>query len=241
MNRCHGDDGFGPTLDYNFHCYHFDFTLYFEECIFSLVPAILAITLALLRIYSVLGRPRTIEWPVGRALKLVRMSSSRSTRVTRSANHTIDCLYGAGNFPGYAYHTLESWLRIPDAAHHTIECYRFGKYPDSRCSVKPGTQSSIATVLCGPGVLFLHFCARPASRPDSMAAQRQCHFGVPGDSDFGLEASDSRVGVHPQVSPSAKQRTHHIAFGEMRPFWQVFAAMAHSAASARLRQGFGCE
>lgn len=75
MNRCHGDDGFGRTLDYNFHCYSFDFTLYFEECIFSLVPAILAVVLASFRIYSVLGRPRTIEWPVGRALKQVRKSS----------------------------------------------------------------------------------------------------------------------------------------------------------------------
>lgn len=177
----------------------------------------------------------------GKGIEAGSQIVSHSTRSRCSAHYLIDCLCGARNFTSCADHTLESGLRSSDAAHHTIECYRFGKYSDSRCPVKPGTQSSIATVLCGPGVLFLHFCARPASRPDSMAAQQQYHLGVPGDSDFGLEASDSRAGIRRQVSPSAKRRTRHIAFGEMRLVWQVLAAMAHSAASARLRQGFGCE
>ena len=79
MNRCNGDDQFGPTLGHGIDCYYFDFTLYFEECIFSLVPAILGITVALLRIYSVLGRLRQIEWPIGKALKQVSRSSSECT------------------------------------------------------------------------------------------------------------------------------------------------------------------
>jgi len=71
MNRCAGDEGFGPALSNGPGCYSFDFTLAFEDYFFSIAPCALAISLAAWRLYTLVGREAVIKWPAIRALKLV--------------------------------------------------------------------------------------------------------------------------------------------------------------------------
>ena len=56
MERCAGDDTFGPVLETGL-CYSFDFTLVFEECIFAVVPCALFLLLAAARIWKLWNRP----------------------------------------------------------------------------------------------------------------------------------------------------------------------------------------
>lgn len=83
MDRCAGDDTFGPSLDPRLgNCYEFDFTLVFEEAIFLTAPCALVIPIVGFRLYLIL-KPSSfsakrenqagpvIHWPLVRALKLV--------------------------------------------------------------------------------------------------------------------------------------------------------------------------
>ncbi|KAI0126691.1 P-loop containing nucleoside triphosphate hydrolase protein [Xylariales sp. AK1849] len=54
MQRCHGDDSFGPSLGSGSNCHNFDFTLLFEDCIFSLIPSVLVTIAASYRIYELI-------------------------------------------------------------------------------------------------------------------------------------------------------------------------------------------
>jgi ATP-binding cassette, subfamily C (CFTR/MRP), member 1 len=71
MKRCGGDDSFGPILGPGWDCHNFDFTILFEDCLFSLIPSIIAVLAAAYRIWGVFNRPKIVNWPLGRALKLV--------------------------------------------------------------------------------------------------------------------------------------------------------------------------
>ena len=74
MNRCPADDSFGPVLSNGPGCYSFDFTLVFEDYIFSIAPCGLALLLAAWRSYNIVGRKDIVQWPLIRALKLVSSS-----------------------------------------------------------------------------------------------------------------------------------------------------------------------
>lgn len=88
MDRCPGDNTFGPTLGPRVGgCYDFDFTLVFEESIFSIAPCALVIPAAIFRLrtllnFSLLSQKNEqelgqfIQWPLARALKLVRPSTT---------------------------------------------------------------------------------------------------------------------------------------------------------------------
>jgi len=85
MERCPGDDRFGPVLDAGkLACYGFDFTLVFEESIFSIVPCVILIPLAAARLRRLWSRPvetyrlhkpwessALANWPLVLGLKLV--------------------------------------------------------------------------------------------------------------------------------------------------------------------------
>jgi ATP-binding cassette, subfamily C (CFTR/MRP), member 1 len=72
MLRCSGDDSFGPALGPDFTgCYNFDFTLLFEDAIFSTAPCALVLPLAALRLHALLRRPASVHWAFLGALKLV--------------------------------------------------------------------------------------------------------------------------------------------------------------------------
>lgn len=76
MLRCSGDDSFGPVLGPGSACYNFDFTLFFEELIFSLIPSALVVIAAISRGVAVWGRPLSVKWPAGKALKHVRSTDT---------------------------------------------------------------------------------------------------------------------------------------------------------------------
>ncbi len=71
MDRCGDDDSFGPVLGYAPDCYNFDFTLVFEDIIFSLAPCGIAILLAVWRLYDIVRQPVIVKWPLFGDLKLV--------------------------------------------------------------------------------------------------------------------------------------------------------------------------
>ena len=74
MFRCSGDDTFGPVLGSsspNPGCYNFDFTLVFEDSIFSILPCGIAIVLGAWRLYALVKRQVAVQWPLLRALKAV--------------------------------------------------------------------------------------------------------------------------------------------------------------------------
>ena len=76
MYRCGGDDDIGPVLGsaiFNPGCYNFDFTLVFEDVLFSIVPCAFFSLLAAWRIYILRTRPVVVRWPLLRALKQVRI------------------------------------------------------------------------------------------------------------------------------------------------------------------------
>ncbi len=76
MIRCSGDDTFGPVLGPESDgCYNFDFTLVFEESIFSIVPCAIVLPLAAVRLYFLLRRPVSVRWQLLQAAKLVCRSS----------------------------------------------------------------------------------------------------------------------------------------------------------------------
>lgn len=78
MVRCSGDDTFGPVLGssiLNSGCYNFDFTVIFEDSIFSIVPCGIVILLIIWRLYSLVGRQAVVRWPLLHALKLVSMGT----------------------------------------------------------------------------------------------------------------------------------------------------------------------
>lgn len=71
MIRCGDDSSFGPVLTAGPNCLDFDFTLVFEDYIFSIAPYGIGLLLAAYRIYSLLGQKAVVRWPFVRALKLV--------------------------------------------------------------------------------------------------------------------------------------------------------------------------
>jgi hypothetical protein len=74
MQRCEGDTSFGPTLKPGTNCDDFDFTLLFEESIFSLAPSTLVWIAVFCRAYSLLGQPKILHHPFACALKLVNLT-----------------------------------------------------------------------------------------------------------------------------------------------------------------------
>lgn len=83
MERCPGDDTFGPVLEPG-RCYSFDFTLVFEESIFAIVPCAVVLPLTAARLWQLWNRPVTVyrahkkwettpaaNWPLVLGLKLV--------------------------------------------------------------------------------------------------------------------------------------------------------------------------
>jgi len=75
MFRCGGDDGIGPVLGsafFNPGCYDFDFTLVFEDVLFSIIPCGVFLLLAAWRLYALRSRPVIVRWPLLRAMKQVR-------------------------------------------------------------------------------------------------------------------------------------------------------------------------
>jgi ATP-binding cassette, subfamily C (CFTR/MRP), member 1 len=83
MLRCSGDDTFGPVLgSAPIGCYNFDFTLLFEEAIFTIAPCALVLPLAAWRLFRVIRRPVLVQWPIVHALKFVRPISQLSHRGT---------------------------------------------------------------------------------------------------------------------------------------------------------------
>lgn len=74
MVRCSGDDTFGPVLNHTSDngCYNFDFTLVFEDSIFSIVPCSIVTLLTAWRLYGLVGKKVVVQWPLLHALKLVR-------------------------------------------------------------------------------------------------------------------------------------------------------------------------
>lgn len=129
MQRCDGDDSFGPALGSGLDCHNFDFTIFFEDCIFSLIPSILVIVAAAYRVFLLLKRPKIINWPVGEALKHVSGSFFLLLLPNRHAFSLTLCAdwfcYSRG-IPGIAGRSLESWLWCPDATHRAREHPRAG-------------------------------------------------------------------------------------------------------------------
>ncbi|KAK3935755.1 P-loop containing nucleoside triphosphate hydrolase protein [Diplogelasinospora grovesii] len=72
MIRCTGDNNFGPVLEPGLvtDCYNFDFTLVFEESIFSIAPCAIALLNAAFRLYRLSKRQTVVQWPLLRAFKL---------------------------------------------------------------------------------------------------------------------------------------------------------------------------
>jgi len=74
MPRCSGDNTFGPVLGSSFlnpGCYNFDFTIVFEDSIFSIAPCGFVLLLSFWRLYKISGRKVVVHWPLLHALKLV--------------------------------------------------------------------------------------------------------------------------------------------------------------------------
>ncbi|ETS81802.1 hypothetical protein PFICI_06804 [Pestalotiopsis fici W106-1] len=69
MKRCKDED-FGPALGPGPDCHNFDFTLLFEDCIFSLIPSVIAIIVCAYRASTIFKRSKVISWSLARALKL---------------------------------------------------------------------------------------------------------------------------------------------------------------------------
>jgi hypothetical protein len=89
MPRCSGDDTFGPVLGSSLlkpGCYNFDFTVVFEDSIFSIVPCGFVLLLNIWRLYNLIGRKDVVRWPLLHALKLVSMG-----RVLSSNRRVASC------------------------------------------------------------------------------------------------------------------------------------------------------
>ncbi|KAK3353395.1 ABC transporter [Lasiosphaeria hispida] len=73
VNRCAGDDTFGPVLGRGFitPCYEFDFTLVFEDSIFSIAPCAIVLPLVAFRLHQIWRRPVVVSWPLIRTSKWV--------------------------------------------------------------------------------------------------------------------------------------------------------------------------
>lgn len=68
------DYSLGPTLPLNQTeptARTFDFTLTFENVVFTLVPNVVTLPLILYRIWLVCGQPKVVEWHAARVAKLV--------------------------------------------------------------------------------------------------------------------------------------------------------------------------
>jgi len=81
MLRCHGDDGIGPVLEpalFLSGCYDFDFTLVFEDVLFSILPCGVFLLLAAWRVAVLRARPVLVRWPLLRASKQVRVETHSS-------------------------------------------------------------------------------------------------------------------------------------------------------------------
>ncbi|KAK8102128.1 ABC transporter [Apiospora sp. TS-2023a] len=71
---CQYDWDLGPTLpsaNDSTHCREFDFTVAFEDTVFSLVPSIFLLCCVFYSLPSVLATPRVIDWPAAALAKLV--------------------------------------------------------------------------------------------------------------------------------------------------------------------------
>ncbi|CAK7197974.1 hypothetical protein SEUCBS139899_000628 [Sporothrix eucalyptigena] len=71
MVRCGNDESFGPVLTPGPDCYSFDFTLTFEDYIFSIAICGIAVLLAFVRIFLLFKRDAIVRWPLLRAIKLL--------------------------------------------------------------------------------------------------------------------------------------------------------------------------
>jgi len=71
MNRCPGDDSFGPVLSYASDCYNFDFTLVFEDAILAIPPAAILIPLAAWRLAHLVKSRTVVKWSSLRFVKIV--------------------------------------------------------------------------------------------------------------------------------------------------------------------------
>ncbi|KAK0715388.1 P-loop containing nucleoside triphosphate hydrolase protein [Lasiosphaeris hirsuta] len=73
VNRCAGDGTFGPALGHgpSTPCYEFDFTLVFEDSIFSIAPCAIVLLLAASRLHQLWRRPVLVNWPLIRTSKWV--------------------------------------------------------------------------------------------------------------------------------------------------------------------------
>lgn len=70
---CHYDDTLGPTLpqEATAGCRMFDFTLAFEDLIFTLIPCLLVLPTIALCIRRVIPQPKYIDWKICWSAKLV--------------------------------------------------------------------------------------------------------------------------------------------------------------------------
>lgn len=72
MVRCAGDETFGPILGSSASgCYNFDFTIVFEDSIFTIVPCGIFLLTSTWRLYYLLSKEVVVQWPLLYALKLV--------------------------------------------------------------------------------------------------------------------------------------------------------------------------
>jgi len=74
MFRCSGDNTIGPVLTSAFvnpNCYDFDFTLVFEDSLFSIIPCGIVLLVTAWRLHTLVRRDTIVRWPLLRALKLV--------------------------------------------------------------------------------------------------------------------------------------------------------------------------
>lgn len=168
MKRCNGDNSFGPALGPGSDCHNFDFTILFEDCIFSLIPSILAIIAAIYRIYGVFKKTKVIIWPIGRALKLVRyiyfLQIQPLALIVRTGQL---CVFGS--ISSCDCQPLESRVRHSNSAHGTCKRHCFRRYFNPCFLVRLGTHSGCATI-SHPSNLFLFYAAfGPGSCANPMA------------------------------------------------------------------------
>jgi hypothetical protein len=164
MNSSHHafcpDDTFGPTVRFQSCRDGFDFTLLFEESIFTILPAALLLCALPLRFRSIYRRADMVRGSRLRLMKLVSQPSSIQVVVASQADlkypadHNRCIMFTQTSFDGFVDALLVCC--ITDSRDNRRSSAGFGCYHRYRGLVTTGTLEIAATVDCDQYFSFLH-------------------------------------------------------------------------------------
>jgi hypothetical protein len=178
MNSSHyafcPDDTFGPTVR-NLSCRDgFDFTLLFEESIFTILPAALLLCALPLRFHSIYRRVDMVRWSRLRLMKLVSQLSSVQVVVASQADlkyptdHHCCIMFTQTGFDGFVDALLVCCITV--SRDNRRSSAGFGCYGRYRGFVASRTLEIAATLDCDQHFSFLHHHLGPCKSTNGVAA-----------------------------------------------------------------------